>query len=153
TVSNRQITQIAANTIHFWPFSLPTGSTPFALLSRRDAGFLIGFDNGVRSWTAEHTDSIPELSGLTVRCMLETRDGSIWIGTANRGLLRWKASAGARTLLETGVPDRFITTLAEDRTGAVWAGSNNGGGLYRLAGGRVQNFGPNEGLRSSNIYT
>jgi len=153
TVTNRQITQIAANTIRHWPVSLPTSSTRLALLSKRDAGFLIGCENGVISWTGEHTVSVSELSGLDVRSMLEARDGTIWIGTANRGLLHWNPSAGARPLTETGVPDTFISTLAEDRTGAIWAGSNNGGGLYRVAGGSVQHFGRDEGLRSADVYT
>jgi signal transduction histidine kinase len=56
-------------------------------------------------------------------------------------------------LIETGVSDRFIATLAEDHTGAIWAGSTNGGGLYRIAGGNVQHFGQSEGLRSTNVYT
>jgi signal transduction histidine kinase len=56
-------------------------------------------------------------------------------------------------LIETGVSDRFIATLGEDSAGAIWAGSTNGGGLYRIAGGNVQQFGRAEGLRSLNIYT
>jgi ligand-binding sensor domain-containing protein len=54
-------------------------------------------------------------------------------------------------LTETGVPDGSITTLAEDRTGAVWTGSLRSG-LYRLAGGNVQHFGRDEGLLSPQIY-
>jgi ligand-binding sensor domain-containing protein/signal transduction histidine kinase len=150
--SNQQIKRIDASTVRAWPLSLPPGSTPFTLLSKPDAGLLIGFDKGVGSWSSEHTYLASELSGLDVRSLLWAHDGSIWIGTANRGLLRWAASAGSRSLKQTGVPDRFITTLAEDRTGAVWAGSIQGGGLYRLAGGNVQHFGRDEGLLSPEIY-
>ncbi|HXB67434.1 MAG TPA: two-component regulator propeller domain-containing protein [Candidatus Acidoferrales bacterium] len=153
TVSNRQVSQFAANAIRAWPNSLPTGSTPISLLARSDANFLIGFDHGVISWTSAHSDSVTELSGVDVRSLLQAHDGSIWIGTANRGLLRWKPSAGERTVMQTGVPDKLISTLAEDRTGAMWAGSNNGAGLYRLTGGRVQHFGSDEGFRSSDVYT
>ena len=152
-VSDRQVTQFSANTIHTWSISLPSSSTRFTLLPRPDGSFLIGFDNGVKRWAGGHADSVPELSGLDVRCMLESRDGSIWMGTANRGLLRWKPLGGARTLMETGVPDKFITTLAQDSTGAVWAGSNNGGALYRLAEGTVQHIGREQGFRSSDVYT
>ena len=87
-----------------------------------------------------------------MRSLLQARDGSIWMGTTNRGLLQWTPSPGSETLIEAGVPDRFIATLAEDRTGAIWAGSNNGGGLYRIAGQKVQHFGAGEGFRSHNIY-
>ncbi|MGA9670389.1 MAG: ATP-binding protein [Terracidiphilus sp.] len=96
---------------------------------------------------------MPELSKLSIRSMLQDRDGSIWIGTANRGLLHWNPSAGSRGLTETGVPDKWIMTLAQDHTGALWAGSISGGGLYRLHDGKVQHFGRDEGFRSTLIYS
>lgn len=152
TVSDGQISHLAANTIRTWPVSLPKNTTVFTLSSWPDGGLLIGSDKGAWIWTARHIRSIPELSGLMVRSLLRARDGSIWIGTANRGLLHWTPSAGSRALAETGVPDTSIVTLAEDHTGAIWAGSESGG-LYRVDRGNVQHFGRNQGLRSSVIYS
>ena len=153
TVSNNQIARIAANTISVWPLALPAGSRGFTMLSEPDSGFLIGSDTGLRHWSREHAALAPEMTGLRVLSMLQARDGSVWIGTANRGLLHWGSSSGSRTLIEAGVPDKFITTLAEDREGAIWAGSSFGGGLYRVAGGHVRHFGQGEDLRSPNIWT
>lgn len=152
TASNRQITQIATNTAHTWHLPLPSGSTPSTLLFKPGAGFLIGFDGGLASRTSEHTNLVSNLSGLDVRSLLRAQDGSIWIGTANRGLLRW-VSGGSQRLSETGVRDKFIGTLAEDRTGAIWAGSYLGGGLYRLSGEKVQHFGREEGLPDLEVQT
>jgi ligand-binding sensor domain-containing protein len=153
TVSGKQIARIAANKISVWPMPLPAGSTPATILSAPNSGFWVGSDRGLEYWSREHTTMPPELAGLNVRSLLQAHDGSIWIGTTNRGLLHWRLSSGSRTLIEMGVPDRFIATLAEDRTGTIWAGSNNGGGLYRIAGQEVRHFGPGEGLRSPNIYS
>jgi ligand-binding sensor domain-containing protein/signal transduction histidine kinase len=153
TVSNKQMARIAANSISVWPMPLPAGSTAFTMLVEPDSGFLVGTDTGLRHWSREHTAPMPATTGLDVRSMLRARDGSIWIGTANRGLLHWRPSSGSRTPFEEGVPDRFITTLAEDRDGAIWAGSSFGGGLYRLAGGHVRHFGQGDDLRSPNIFT
>jgi signal transduction histidine kinase/ligand-binding sensor domain-containing protein len=153
TASNRQIGNIAADTIGAWPISLPPGSTTFTLSAEPEGGLLIGFDKGITQWKGARASIVSELSGLDVRSLLRARDGSIWIGTANRGLLRWRPSAGSRTISETGVTDKFITTLAEDRTGALWAGSDQGGGLYRLLRGNIQHFGRDEGLRSPDVYT
>jgi signal transduction histidine kinase len=133
--------------------TLPMHATVFTLLSKPDTGFWIGSDIGVWKWDGQHIRSVPGLSGLSVRSLLRDRDGSIWIGTANKGLLRWRPSAGSRTLIETGVSDKSIVTLAQDHTGAIWAGSFNGGGLYRLADGKVQHFGQDEGLQSTVIYS
>ena len=153
TVSNGKISRLAASTIRTWPVTLPRNSTVFALSPWPDGGFLIGSDMGAWIWTARYTHSIPELSGLIVRSLLRAHDGSIWIGTANRGLLHWMPSAGSRALTETGVPDSSIVTLAEDHTGAIWAGSESGGGLYRVDGRSMQHFGRDQGLRSSVIYS
>src|SRR6185295_15642730 len=121
------------------------------LLSQSDSSFLIGFDRGVMKWSPQHAEMLPELSGLDVRCLLQARDGTIWIGTGNRGLLRWNSPPGSRKLRESGVPDKFVTAIAEDHTGTIWAGSTSGG-LYSVNGDRVEQFGHSEGFRSPYIY-
>jgi ligand-binding sensor domain-containing protein/signal transduction histidine kinase len=153
TASNGQIARVAANGVRPLQVSLPRGATIFTVLSRPDGSLLIGTDKGSLIWTGKHISVVPELSKLSIRSMLQDRDGSIWIGTANRGLLHWKPSAGSRTLTETGVPDKWIIPLAQDHTGAVWAGSISGGGLYRVDSGKVQHFGRDEGFRSTVIYS
>lgn len=153
TVSGQQIARIAANKVSVWSMTLPAGGTSVSMLSLPGSGFLIGSDSGITHWRDKHAALTSEIPGLDVRSLLRARDGTIWIGTGNRGLLRWKLSPDSRTLIETGVSDRFIATLAEDPAGAIWAGSTNGGGLYRIAGGDVKHFGRAEGLRSFNIYT
>jgi signal transduction histidine kinase/ligand-binding sensor domain-containing protein len=153
TVSNKQIARISGGTIRAWPLFPRRASTPRTLLSEPGAGFLIGFDDGIRRWTSGEAHSPPELTGLGVQCLLQARDGSIWMGTANRGLLRWRPSGRSGTLTETGVVNKYVVTLAEDRAGAIWAGSNTGGGLYRVANGNVQHFGRNEGLRSPDVFS
>ena len=153
TASDGQILRVAANGVRQVPVSLPKGTNVFTVLSRPDAGLLVGTDKGALIWTGKHIRAVPELSKLSIRSMLQDRDGSIWIGTANRGLLHWNPSAGSRSLTETGVPDKWIITLAQDHTGALWAGSFSGGGLYRLDSGKVQHFGRDEGFRSTVIYS
>ncbi len=149
TLSDKKISRIATNKMKDWPVHLPSGSRPLTMLSSPHSPFWIGFDGGLEQWSADHAAKAPELAVLGVQSLLRAQDGSIWIGTENRGLLRW--SPGPQTLVETGVTDKFISTLAEDHTGAIWAGSNHGG-LYRVAAGNVQHFGPHEGLRSPGVY-
>ena len=152
TASTTKITQVAGNAIRAWPISLPSVSA-YTLLREPDAGLLIGSDKGAVHWTGGHSSFVPELSGLDVHALFRARDGSIWIASRNRGLLHWRTAGESRGLAPTGITDRFISSLAEDRTGAVWAGSATGGGLYRLDGRGVRHFGLEEGLRSSQIYT
>jgi signal transduction histidine kinase/ligand-binding sensor domain-containing protein len=153
TISGGQVDRIAANELSTWRVALPARAQPVTLLSQPGSELLIGLGDGVVRWRLHGgTTTIPELAGLDVRCMLQAHDGSIWIGTGNRGLLRWKPSPGTGASLESVIPDNWIATLAEDHAGAMWAGSFFGGGLYRVNGGKVQHFGHAEGLKSTYVY-
>ena len=154
TISGGQVDRIAANELSTWPVALPAGAQTLTLLSQPGSEFLIGLTNGVVHWRLHGgARTIPELAGLDVQCLLKARDGSIWIGTGNRGLLRWKPSPGSEASLEVVVRDKSIAALGEDHAGAIWAGSYFGGGLYKVNGEKVQHLGQAEGLKSSYVYT
>ena len=158
SISAERIARITANGIREWQSPLRSYRTPrtFAprtVLSQPGSQFLIGFDRGVMRWSPQRSELVAGTAALDVRCLLEARDGSIWIGTANRGLLRWRSPLGSQPILKTRVPDGSIESLAEDHDGAIWAGSNSGRGLYRVDGQHVQNFGRAEGLPSPYVFT
>src|ERR1017187_2926030 len=60
-----------------------------------------------------------------VRAFLESRDGSVWIGT-DEGLTRWHDGTLTNYLEPQGLAYFSIRTLAEDRTGDVWIGTERG---------------------------
>ncbi|MCA9737226.1 MAG: hypothetical protein KC645_06350, partial [Gemmatimonadetes bacterium] len=68
--------------------------------------------------------------------LLQTRDGTVWLGTAS-GVARWAPDAhpaqDAPTLLTLGVAP---ASLAEDSAGVVWVLSNDG--VDRVEAGRVR---------------
>jgi signal transduction histidine kinase/ligand-binding sensor domain-containing protein len=152
TASGKRIGRIAAGQFTVWPLALPSGGRANTMLLKPDSGLLVGADRGLEYWSPAHAALIREMAGMDVRSLLPARDGSIWIGTANRGLLHWKSYSGSQTKFEAVIPDNFITTLAEGHDRTIWAGSH-GGGLYRIAGNKVQHFGQGEGLTSSDILT
>ena len=155
TIGDGQVDRIAANELSTWRAALPSPAAQSVVwISQPDAALLIGFNSGVLRWRPNGAaTSIPALAGLDVQCLLKARDGTIWIGTQNRGLLRWKPSRGSEASLEAVVPDKAIAALAEDHAGAIWAGSYFGGGLYQVQGEKVRHFGQAEGLKSSYVYT
>jgi signal transduction histidine kinase/ligand-binding sensor domain-containing protein len=154
TTAKGQVDRISANVVSRWGVALPSRAQTVTLLTHPDSEFLIGFAGGVVRWHPHGAPkAIPALAGLDVYCLLQARDGSIWIGTDRRGLLHWELPQDSESSLETVVPRRRIQTLAEDHEGAIWAGSSDGGGLYRLTGKQVQNFGQSQGLKSDNVYT
>lgn len=153
TASGQQVSRIADKELATWRLALPAKGQPVSMLSQPGSEFLIGFGAGVARWHLQRVEMIQALAGLDVRCMLQARNGSIWIGSANRGLVRWNPSERSAASLETIIRDNSIVTLAEDSKGALWAGSLFGGGLYRFDNGQVQNFGPADGLKSPVVYT
>ena len=74
--------------------------------------------DGVRftSWEPPPGSSLP---GVPAR-LLATRDGGLWIGT-DQGLARW--NGGALSIYRE-FDGEFVSALAEDSHGAVWAGTH-----------------------------
>jgi ligand-binding sensor domain-containing protein len=64
-------------------------------------------------------NSTPALPGNDVRCLLETRDGALWIGTSE-GLARWKDGAVTAFSTKDGLPGNGIRALVESENGSLW---------------------------------
>jgi ligand-binding sensor domain-containing protein/signal transduction histidine kinase len=74
------------------------------------------------------------------------RDGSLWIGTHNRGLFRWHGGRMEHLGTQDGLSDMDICGLFEDRDGVIWIGTTVGG-LHSYTNGRLsRRFGPEDGV-------
>ncbi len=78
----------------------------------------------VRQWTV--AEGLP---ASRVQCLRQTRDGYLWVGTA-QGLARFD---GVRFKVFKGID---VYCLAEDLAGVLWVGTS--GGLYRFTHGQVE---------------
>ena len=100
----------------------------------------------LRTWTSEQ--GLPQ---DTVRAMLQTRDGFLWIGTRG-GLARFDGAGFV--LYKAGepnsIPSESVTGLAEDRTGGLWISS--AGGLTCYRDGRFRTYTSRDGLPSSSVW-
>jgi ligand-binding sensor domain-containing protein len=86
--------------------------------------------------------------------VLKDRHGSLWLGTAGRGLVRLRQGSAAWLDRARGLTVDEVETLYEDRDGTVWIGTN-GGGLLALSDERFTVYGKREGLLAdytSSIY-
>ena len=114
----------------------PHGAEPDGLLS----GYTL------TSWATR--DGLPG----TVRAIVQTDDGYLWLGTAN-GLVRFDgvrfvpwAALGATPLPEAGIR---ALLLAHD--GALWAGFDNAAGVSRLRDGQAQAFTEADGIALGSV--
>ena len=100
----------------------------------------------LRTWTSEQ--GLPQNS---VRPMLQTRDGFLWIGTRG-GLARFDGAAFVlyRANAFNSIPNDSVTGLAEDRDGSLWISSP--GGLTRYRNGVLQNYTVHDGLPEYSIW-
>ncbi|HNQ87691.1 MAG TPA: two-component regulator propeller domain-containing protein [Verrucomicrobiota bacterium] len=105
-------------------------------------------DFTIRNWQAK--DGLPQNS---VRCLAQTRDGYLWLGTFD-GLARFD---GVRFTLFTlaNVPDlrsHNVNALLEDRDGTLWIGTETGG-LSHYRSGHFGSVPRTAGLDTDTIWS
>src|SRR5437763_9387666 len=77
-----------------------------------------------RSW--EKVDVPGEAGPVPCWSLLSARDGSLWLGRLQGGLLRLRNGVWTRIAPGSGLPAGLISALAEGSPGTVWAGTSNG---------------------------
>ncbi|HSG53344.1 MAG TPA: diguanylate cyclase [Rheinheimera sp.] len=115
----------------------------FSLQTFQDQ-ILIGTERGLyRYQNGNVTLFSPELNNLPVSAIF-VQQQDIWLGTTDRGLLRYSA-AGVETLtMSGGLPNNRILALHMDREGSMWVGTN--GGLFRLRDAPFVTYTQEQGL-------
>ncbi|MEW6159199.1 MAG: two-component regulator propeller domain-containing protein [Verrucomicrobiota bacterium] len=75
----------------------------------------------------------PELEVLandSIRCITETRDGSLWFATGN-GAVKYNGRITERLTTSGGrLPDNSVNCIFEDAAGTLWFGTANGAGRF-----------------------
>jgi ligand-binding sensor domain-containing protein/signal transduction histidine kinase len=98
-------------------------------------------------WQTE--DGLPQNS---ITAIVQTRDGYLWLGTAQRGLVRFDGFqfTSFTTANTPALRSDRISCLHEDSQGTLWIGTE-GGGVTRHAGGRFETFTDRRGLTGQRI--
>lgn len=82
----------------------------------------------VRDGRAVLAHRLPGIGHFTA--MLRDRNGDLWLGTENSGLIRIGSHGVERMPAGDVLPNGRIASLVEDAEGSIWVGAN--GGLFRL---------------------
>ncbi len=71
------------------------------------------------------------LSGNVIRSMLESSDGTMWFGTYQAGLTRFKDGRFASYTTANGLFDDNVFSILEDQSGNLWMSCNRG--VFRVS--------------------
>src|SRR5450432_1876947 len=92
------------------------------------------FNYGIDFWG--EAEGLPQ---SRIRCIVQTKDGYLWLGTDN-GLVRFNGTTFTAFTVETGsLRDNEVWAIQEDDEGGLWIGTY-GGGLTLLKEGRFRTF-------------
>jgi PAS domain S-box-containing protein len=93
-------------------------------------------------------DGLPQIG---VQCILQTRDGYLWIGT-QEGLARFDGVQF--TVFDNtntkGIRNNSFTALIQSSDGSIWAGTQ--GGLIHIVNNEFRSYSKAEGLANDNVY-
>jgi len=103
------------------------------LLPDGDQDVWVGTDQGIARWNGSKFTAVDlpaSLNRFQALAMIRDRDGTIWVGTDARGLLRLNSGGVASMREGDDLSNNAITALFEDREGNLWIG--HAGGIERL---------------------
>ncbi len=118
---------------------LPQNSV-FAIHQTRDGYLWMGTEEGLVRFdgvrfTIFDKRNTPAIRHNWIQSLLETSDGSLWIGIVGGGLARYKDGTFSNYSTNDGLPNDFVWDLADGGDGSFWIATD--GGLARWANGRI----------------
>jgi ligand-binding sensor domain-containing protein len=93
---------------------------------------LLRFDGDRFEWIS--TDQEDSKNHETINALYESKDSSLWIGTANNWIYRLKNKKIFRHGESDGILSRNINAFFESRAGHLWIGTSSG--LYKFSEGK-----------------
>jgi signal transduction histidine kinase/ligand-binding sensor domain-containing protein len=136
---------------------LPPGVTQLKFLNEdKQSNVWAGvWGKGVYRWSAQDSwlafTAGAGLADHHVNCFFRDREGSLWVGTGQGGLHRFRSQAFQLYDTEEGPGSNVVTSVTQDRQGKMWFGVN-GGGLHKWEGGKLLTAVKEPTQLSSNSY-
>src|SRR5574344_1031150 len=156
------VIDLASRTFRFFTNN-PDDETSLSDISARS----IYVDKGGHVWIATYKNSVNEYienSQLFKTCNIgdidaicEDNEGNYWLGTNDKGIIRYQPKTGAQTLYNkqnSGFLSNIIVSSFRANDGSLWFGTFNGG-LIHYKGGKFQTYtaATNPELKVNNIWS
>ena len=120
-----------------------------ALNESDNGGLLVATQDGIRQFVERKAVAYPlpgARSPFKPERLLRDRDGGLWIGTLDRGLLHVHRGRTHEYTQANGLSGDLVTRLFEDREGNIWVVTKNG--IDRFRDLAVRTISTNQGLPS-----
>ncbi len=117
-----------------------------------DGALLIGWNGGIHRFIDGKTEPYGPISSagrFNGKRIIRDRDGSLWITTADRGILHAHNGRTDVFAPSDGLSGEFVSPVFEDREGNIWVGTM--GGLDRFRDSTVATFSFKQGLPSPRV--
>jgi ligand-binding sensor domain-containing protein/signal transduction histidine kinase len=121
-------------------------------LHRSSQGFIWALGNGGATRLRDGCAVAgPALPAISMRSLVEGGDGTLWLGTMGRGLIRAAHGETSSITASSGLPDNTVNAVFEDREENLWIGCEDG--LVRLSKWSGTNIGSRAGLDDDDVLT
>lgn len=118
--------------------ALLNGKKVQVLMERADGTILAGTGEGLHMAAAGSKDRflpLTALAGTEITALFEDSARVLWIGTGNKGLVRYQTGAAVFYTAADGLVDNHIQSITEDARRNLWLGTNRG--VCRLSRSRL----------------
>jgi ligand-binding sensor domain-containing protein len=133
---------------------LPQGSV-MAIAQTADGYLWFGTRGGLArfdgvSFTVFKPSDSPGLEGRTIQALLAGRDGSLWIGTDGKGIVRYQAGVFRRLDAAPGLDADSGNSLYQDNAGVLWIATWMG--VVRFDGTHATRIDTRAGLPHDSVF-
>jgi signal transduction histidine kinase/ligand-binding sensor domain-containing protein len=133
------------------PYSFPE---VHSVVEGSNGAILVAINREIRQLVDQTLQPYPLIASdrqLKPTSLLRDRDGGLWVGTQDQGLLHVRDGKTDRYTQADGLSGDFIVSLFEDREGSIWASTLNG--IDRFRDVSVRNLSTEHGLSSNTVMS
>ena len=154
-LENKEIKQFLNN--KFDETSLSENTVKHLMLDKSGNMWIGAYRNGLNQYI-ERPSGIRTIELGDINTTVEGKDGTYWLGTDNRGIIKYNPETETSELIDksSGFTSNVIVASYCSHDGALWFGSYNGGLIEIDPNGRIRNYlvtGADDGLLNNNVWS